>query len=433
MPLHEVSFERDGHIYLIAPLAPVVPTREEFATYEFAREANAIIDQAPNPNLAWYRGRYVEADKPNANGALWLNDELAIASVTPMLMPVTVMHDPATAVGLIADTKLVARDEAGGIPRARIDNVIALWKHRFPEIAEEATANYQAGTLMQSMECRMSHYDCSECGKGFVKLPGGAEQANWCTHLRGEEGRNSSRILRGVCFTGTGLIFGTQGAKGAYDEAHLEPLMDEVAEFHERTRNPKPRTSTKPRRTTMEVDDKTYAELVAAQERLKAVEPELATAKAEAEKVPQLTKDLEQAEIDKKAAETARDEEKGKREKLEETASQVTLSTERVGKLGSKFLAALPETVKGRLDEQAKTMSDEDWKARVDELAEMVNVKPDEQAAEGEQETFSTEEVARSRVAGGKDKGGNGSEPSAERRHSVVAGLLAPDESTKAA
>lgn len=417
MSLHEVSFERGGHIYLVAPVMPVTPTSEEVASYEFAK---AVKDIAPNPNIAWYRGQYVEADNPNRNGALWLGSELAIASVTPMLMPVTVMHDPSTAVGLIADTRLMERGE--GIPRARIDNVLALWKHRFPEVAEEAQHNYEAGTLMQSMECRMGHYECSDCGKSYVKLPHDAEQANWCAHLRGEEGSVSSRILRGVCFTGTGLIFGSRGARGAYDEAHLEPLMDEVAEFHQRARTDT-RTAPKPkRRTTMEVEDARYAELVAAEAKLKAVEPELATAQTEAAKVPDLQSKLDAAEIAQKAAETDRDTEKASRERLEEQASQVTLASERTAKLGKGFLAKLPDSVKTRLDEQAKNLSDEDWTARVDELAEMLGVKPEAASDADDDEEFTAEEVARAELGDRTSR----KEISPERRSSVVAGLMKP-------
>jgi hypothetical protein len=70
------------------------------------------------------------------------------------------------------------------VPRSKIDTALALWKHRFPDVVEEAMHNYERGSLMQSMECLAPNYDCATCGMGFTKLPGGAERAAWCDHLR---------------------------------------------------------------------------------------------------------------------------------------------------------------------------------------------------------------------------------------------------------
>src|SRR4051794_11303414 len=170
-------------MYLVTPVAPFTPEQSEIEEYAFAD----VLKHAPNPHIVWMRGQYVEADRPNLNGAMWLSDELAVKSLTPNFMPVTVMHDPRTAVGLIADTRLVQAGE-NGVARARLDNTIGLWGHRFPEAVEEALANYQSGELMQSMECKPGYYDCSECGTRYPKLPGGAEEANWCAHLKGVQG-----------------------------------------------------------------------------------------------------------------------------------------------------------------------------------------------------------------------------------------------------
>lgn len=101
-----------------------------------------------------------------------------------------------------------------------------------------------------------------------------------------------------------------------------------------------------------------------------------------------------------------------------EVASQATLRDERIGKLGTKFNAALGETTKARLKTQAATMQDAEWAERLAELAELVKVQPDEQidpaAAPAATETagagapapgsgtptFTQEEVARQQVRG---------------------------------
>src|SRR5947209_8479193 len=215
-------FERGDKVFLTTPLTVVRPTEGEIEEYAFA---SAVKNKAPNENIGWLQGRYVEAGRPNLNNAMWLSDELAVKALTPMLMPVTVMHDPRTAVGTIADCKLI--NEAS----SRIDTILAIWTHRFPDVWEEAQANIERGSMMQSMECFTPWYTCSECAQQYVKLPHGAERASWCQCLRTNSGR---RILGDVCFTGTGLIFGSRGGVGAYTDAHLGHFHDEIAEYHER-------------------------------------------------------------------------------------------------------------------------------------------------------------------------------------------------------
>lgn len=415
-----IIFERNGHLYIVGSVAPITPDQATMDEFAFA---DALRKQAPNENLLWLRGQYVEADKPNRNGQLWTSDELSIKSLSPTLMPITVMHDPRTAVGLIADTKLLV-PENDNVPRARIETALAVWAHRFPAVAEECLANYKQGTLMQSMECSISHYSCTDCGRGFVKLPQDAERANWCDHLRKGSAENGIpvRRLEGVTFTGTGLIFGTRnGATGANDKAHLDMLQAEVAEFHERTHTDRriPRRTSRMDEITIKRSE--YDELKAAltkvtelAQRVIVLEADLATANESAKKVEKL-------EIDLKAAEKTRDDEKAAREKLEETARAATLSGDRIAKLGTAFTAKLPETVQTRLQEQAKTLSDEDWAARLDELAELTGVKPDEAAASPEGgTTVTTTETARTKLGGSAPTG----EPSRTAVSTVLGGVL---------
>src|SRR4029077_20553343 len=390
------------------------------AETEGSPHATAMKTIAPNPNILWLQGQYVVGDKPNLNGAMWLGEERAIKSLTPNFMPVSVMHDPSTAVGLIADTKPILPTDEGGTEHPRLDNTIGLWRHRFPEVIEEAQENYQAGSLMQSMECMPTHYDCSVCGQVFPKLPGGAEKAQWCGHLKGEEGARAARILRNVCFTGTGLIFGSRGVKGALPSAHLEVLEDEVAAFHEAVHKT-PGAKPKPRggKRTMEIEDGRYQELIAAEAKLKELEPKLSAAEDSAAKVPDLEKQVEKLEVEKKTAVDEAAAIKTEKEALEETARAPPLAGERLSKVGEPFKAKLPETVKAKLDEQAKVLSDEDWTARLDELAALTGVKPDAEASKDDKDnkdkdTFTAEEIAASRLGG--DGGPVTTEPSPEAR-----------------
>jgi hypothetical protein len=426
-------FERGDKIYLVSPVTPITLGAEGVDELAFAAQLKKM---APNENLMWLNGRYVEGGSPNANGQMWREGDVAIKALQPVFMPVTIMHDYRTAVGLIADTKLLV-PEAAEVPRSRIDTTLGIWSHRFPEVAEEIDVNYRAATLMQSMECTSPFYECSVCSELFHKLPGGAEREHWCEHLLGNGSAEAARILGGVTFTGTGLIFGTRGSKGAYDDAHLDVFQDEVAEYHERAHKdsgkkpPRRRTSmdeiTIPRNQYDELQQRpTREELAAAEKR--ATDAEGARDEA--------TTKLEAEEAKSKQLQTDLDAEKAKVEAGEEANRKGTLRDERLGKLGEGFMAKLGETSKARLKEQAGDMSDEDWSARLEELAELVGVKPDEGKPEGDpangngngggSEEFSREEVASAGAGNGNgNPGGEGpSEQNDSSRRSVVGKLM---------
>jgi hypothetical protein len=413
-----VVFECGRKVYLVGALAPISPSSTEVEEYAFA---GPLRSQAPNENIVWMRGQYVEADKPNLNGAEWTSHELAIKALTPMLMPVTVMHDPSTAVGLIADTKLLTR-EAANVPRSRIDTTLGLWAHRFPEVVEEAMHNYRNGALMQSMECMYSHYDCAACGASYPNLPERAERVNWCAHLKATGNERAARRLRDITFTGTGLIFGSRGAKGAYTEAHLEVFQEEVAEFHERAHTGRKRKRRTRNMDTIEIDRSEYDSLKAAAARVPDLEAKAAAAETEAAKVPELERKVEQTEAEKVAAEAAATAAQAKVSEHEEAARTAALASERLAKLGSGFTAKLGEFTKNRLTAQAGALSDEDWDARLQELEETAGVKRDDgTGGGGGDDVLSREEIARS-ATGGASEGAAG--PSPQARGAVIGGLL---------
>jgi len=426
-------FERGDSVFIVAKVSPFEPGQNEVEEYAFADQLRRM---APSEHIMWLRGQYVEADNPNANGQMWSGEELSIKALTPNFMPVTVMHDPRTAVGLIADTKLLVPDK-DAVPRSRIDTSLALWKHRFPEIAEECMRNYESGDLMQSMECKSPWYSCAECAQVFQKLPPfdtsgiGKERAQWCSHLN----ENGRRILGNVVFTGTGLIFGTRGARGANDSAHLEVFQEEVAEYHEKAHRDK--TSKTPthtrRKRTMEIEDRRYEELLAAEQQSRRV-PDLEAKLSDAEQAKaDAEAKVEKTEAEKVKAEEEKADLQKKVDAAEETSRKRDLATERMEKLGDGFKDKIGkiESVKTKIDEQAQNLSDEEWDARIDELAELTGVKSDAARKKGEgddegdgggdgEEEFSAEEIARSQATGGK----NGNSGDAQRRE-VVTGLFA--------
>lgn len=436
-------FERGDHVYIVSPLSPFTPAEAEVEEFAFAADLRSA---APNEHIKWLRGQYVEADTPNKNGQVWTAGEIAMKSLTPMFMPVTLMHDVRSAVGVIADTRLLTPDKAE-VPRARLDNTLAVWAHRFPEVAEEIDENYAHGTLMQSMECLAPQYDCAECGQTFHKLPGGAERASWCAHLKQGDG-HAARILGNVVFTGTGLLFGTQGQfgskQGADPKAHLEVFQEEVAEYHDKAHREmgRPRRKAKKvrRHTSMadiEIDSREYAELqqrptkdelAAATERANTAE----AAKAEAER---------KVEAEEAAKKTAEDDAKAAKDELKtlkDEKAETDLASERFGKLGDGFVAKLGDSTKSNLRRDAGKMEETAWDSRLKEVEEMAGVKRDakkdsttstddplaEPAKAAGADEFSAEEIASSAAGGLSNDGGGNTEPSTTQRGGVARGLF---------
>lgn len=181
----------------------------------------------------------------------------------------------------------------------------------------------------------------------------------------------------------------------------------------------------------MDIDQARYDELMArpskeeyAAEKTRADEAEQAKADVE-RKVEELETAKVKAEQDLEQAKKDLDEAKEESRKAE-------LASERLTSLGKGFKDKLGEFTSKRLEEQATSLSDEEWDARLTELEEMAEVKRDEGKSEdesgetkgkGKDGEFSREEVARAKVGSG-DNGGNGTEPSPEERRSLVGSLI---------
>lgn len=441
-----MAFEQGDTLYIVSPVTPITPSASDIEAYAYGTSVvNDLRKKAPNEHIAWFGGHYVAAGQPNKNGAMWLSDELALKALTPMFMPVTVMHDPRSAVGVIADLRMNAE-------KTRIENVLACWKHRFPEVVAEAEENYAQGTLMQSMECKSPEYECSECGALFHKLPGGAERDLWCDHLtasqpsggfgdfipdpsKRQEGATAVRILRSVVFTGTGLIFGTQGGVGADPDANLESFQGAVAECHARahreTYASRSSRSDTPVETVAKSEfDRVVAERDAAMKERDELKESVATVTKERDDAKA---SVEETEAKLKTTEKERDDAQAKVKTAEEAEAKAKLVGERFEALGEGFLAKLGDKTKENLKADAEAMSDEAWSKRLESVEELAGVKRDakkdgEGGGDGGDggETFSRDEAQASRLGGAATPAGGGAngQQTATTRRSVVAGLV---------
>lgn len=431
--------EHGDHIYITCPVGPYLPDQAEIETFAFASDVRSA---APNPKILWLKGQYVEADAANRNADQWTAGELAIKKLTPVLMPITVMHDLRSAVGTIADAKLLT-PEADQVPRARLDTMLAVWAHRFPEVAAEAQANAAQNTLMQSMECLSPYYDCSLCGTMLARDR--YWEKTWKEHVANHSqdvlssGRSPARTLRNVTFTGVGLIFGTRGARGAMPDAHLE--VEELAAMHREAHAPQ---SKRPRRkNVMELDDTKYEGMISAKAD---ADSKISTLTAEAAEKDRKIEELEGKLTASAEAVVA---EKKRADDAEEKSRVAAMRDERIGSFGAPFAAALSkrEITHTNVKAQAAVMSDEDWTARVKELEEALGLKVDAAAAPANDPAgsatakelpsglFTKEQVASSQVGQTTEvtaSAGTDTEPSVEARQSAMRGLIRPRSKAKA-
>lgn len=156
---------------------------------------------------------------------------------------------------------------------------------------------------------------------------------------------------------------------------------------------------------------------------------------AEVTKREEAERAVEAAEAKVTTAEAAKADAEKKVSDLEEQANQATLKETRMKGLGDGFVAKLGDFTKGRLEEQAKSMSDADWDERLKELEEVTAVKRDAKAdgatppagddpsGDGQGETFGRDELAALAGVGSGTGGGKG--PSRIEQSAMVGSLAA--------
>lgn len=190
---------------------PVVETSPERA-FVVQGESGRTVISAPlreiasqNKGFTYLRGRFVEADTPNRNGAMWTTDDLQMGEATVAGGPLNWLHDEEKIIGSLLDGKLVAgREAAAAGVGNHIISTAAVWRFLFPNetrIIEQAAADNK---LWYSMECVSAEVACvgdSGCGAKFEYAAYNAKET--CSHLR--EGASVRRFVDPI-FLGGAII-----------------------------------------------------------------------------------------------------------------------------------------------------------------------------------------------------------------------------------
>lgn len=189
------------------------PTTRERAFVVHGPDSGRTVISAPlreiaskNQGFTYLRGRFVEADRPNGNGAMWTTDDLQLAEATVAGGPLNWLHDETKIIGTLLDGQMVRgdREAAGQGVGNHIASTAAVWRFLFPQetaLIERAAAQNQ---LWYSMECVSKHVLCTGdqgCEQTFPYADVMRQAA--CSHLRE---RSSIRRFVDPVFLGGAII-----------------------------------------------------------------------------------------------------------------------------------------------------------------------------------------------------------------------------------
>lgn len=162
-----------------------------------------------NAGFTYLRGRFVEADAPNLNGAMWTSDDLELGQTTVAGGPLNWLHDDHQIIGSLLDGRLVkaAREGAAHQPSNHIETTAAVWRFLFPKQTNAIERAAKDNGLYFSMECISREVACIDapgrpgCGESFGYEA--YDKGEVCQHLRE---RSSVRRFVDPIFLGGAVI-----------------------------------------------------------------------------------------------------------------------------------------------------------------------------------------------------------------------------------
>jgi hypothetical protein len=198
----ETAFVVDGpeHTVITGPAHVLSP--EKAAAWEKASVAN--------PLFKYLQGRFVEADRPNRNNAMWTTADLEMGQATVAGGPLNWLHNDRKIVGALLDSQMVYPPEAAAAGHGNhIVAMAALWEFMYPRETRVVEAASKERALWYSMECAAQTVTCVDapgyegCGETFDWQTYKRETAKVCGHLQ----RNSCiRRLGDPTFIGGAII-----------------------------------------------------------------------------------------------------------------------------------------------------------------------------------------------------------------------------------
>ncbi len=154
------------------------------------------LEEITSEPLLWMHGRFVGAEAPNRNGAMWSSGDLELAKGSVVHGPLNWLHEARHVIGAIAKADYIDPGKTGSMQVADVGGVLppvephitataAVWKWIYPDEAYVIQQASDAGHLWYSMECISKEVSCAGpdgCGNttSYAQYMAGAA----CEHVR---------------------------------------------------------------------------------------------------------------------------------------------------------------------------------------------------------------------------------------------------------
>lgn len=188
------------------------------------------VKEIADEHLMWMSGRFVGADKPNRNGALWSAGDLELAQQTVAHGPLNWLHEERHVIGTIARSKYVVGKEklvpvlqtihssfnetpsiadvtieTASVVEPHIVAEAAIWRWIWPDEAYVIQQASDSKMLHYSMECIAQSVECAgESGCGNTTTYAEYLSGSACEHIR--ERSSVRRFIRPTFLGGAVIV-----------------------------------------------------------------------------------------------------------------------------------------------------------------------------------------------------------------------------------
>jgi hypothetical protein len=204
---------REPHLKPVSTAKSVESSAPAFAVEN--PEGNRVVIAQPietagflaDDFLIKFRGRLVEAEQANRNGAFWSQGDLEFGLPSVAHGPLNWGHDAASIVGTLVDPVLVKSEQAAakGVG-THIQTGAVMWGFLYPERAHVLQTYIEAQTAWLSMECISQEVACvgpNGCGKVMPYADAQLRRGEACVHIKE---RASHRRFVNPIFQGAAVI-----------------------------------------------------------------------------------------------------------------------------------------------------------------------------------------------------------------------------------
>ena len=218
-----------------APPAPARPPAETHSSaFAIEDEGKVIVATAveaasftASDFFLDFRGRLVEAERANGNGAFWTQGDLQFGLPSVAHGPLNWGHDPQRIVGTLLDPVMVSAEQAAIQDLgAHIQTGARFWSYLDPQRANMLRSYIEQGRAWLSMECMAQSVEClgpNGCGKMNDYLAAANRTEDACVHVRE---RSSWRRMVNPIFQGAAVIVPPQ--RPGWANAEITGVVDQA-------------------------------------------------------------------------------------------------------------------------------------------------------------------------------------------------------------